>query len=69
MTTTIGIGVIGFGWMGQAHCRAYRDIPVYFPESGIQPRLVAVADNVPDAGRPRDATTSGSRRARSTGAS
>ena len=43
----IGIGVIGFGWMGQAHSRAYRDIPVYYPESGIRPRLVAVADNVP----------------------
>jgi predicted dehydrogenase len=45
--TEIGIGVIGFGWMGQAHSRAYRDIPVYYPESGIRPRLVAVADNVP----------------------
>ena len=45
--TEIGIGVIGFGWMGQAHSRAYRDIPVYFPDSGIKPRLVAVADNVP----------------------
>jgi len=44
--TEIGIGVIGFGWMGQAHTRAYRDIPVYFPDSGIRPRLVAVADNV-----------------------
>jgi predicted dehydrogenase len=45
--TTIGIGVVGFGWMGQAHTRAYRDIPVYFADSGIRPRLVAVADNVP----------------------
>jgi len=45
--TTIGIGVVGFGWMGQAHTRAYRDIPVYFAESGIRPKLVAVADNVP----------------------
>ena len=45
--TDIGIGVVGFGWMGQAHSRAYRDIPVYYPESGIRPRLVAVADNVP----------------------
>jgi predicted dehydrogenase len=45
--TTIGIGVVGFGWMGQAHTRAYRDIPVYFAESGIRPRLAAVADNVP----------------------
>ena len=47
MTTSIGIAVIGFGWMGQAHARAYRDIPVYFPERGIVPKLVAVADNVP----------------------
>jgi len=46
--TTIGIGVVGFGWMGQAHTRAYRDIPVYFPETGIRPRLAAVADSVPD---------------------
>jgi predicted dehydrogenase len=45
--TTIGIGVVGFGWMGQAHTRAYRDIPVYFAGSGIRPRLAAVADNVP----------------------
>ena len=45
--TEIGIGVVGFGWMGQAHSRAYRDIPVYFPDSGIRPRLVAIADNVP----------------------
>lgn len=45
--TTIGIGVVGFGWMGQAHSRAYRDIPVYFADSGIRPRLAAVADNVP----------------------
>jgi len=45
--TDIGVGVVGFGWMGQAHSRAYRDIPVYFPDSGIRPRLVAVADSVP----------------------
>jgi predicted dehydrogenase len=34
--------------MGQAHSRAYRNIPVYFPERGIEPKLVAVADNVPE---------------------
>jgi predicted dehydrogenase len=45
--TDIGVGVIGFGWMGQAHSRAYRDIPVYFPDSGIRPRLVSVADALP----------------------
>ena len=46
--TKIGIGVVGFGWMGQAHSRAFRDLPVYFPESGIEPQLVAVAESVPD---------------------
>ncbi len=44
----IGIGLIGFGWMGQAHSRSYRNIPVYFPEAGIVPELVAVADTVPE---------------------
>src|SRR3990172_5783642 len=47
MTTELRIGLIGFGWMGQAHSRSYRNIPVYFPEAGIRPRLVAVADTVP----------------------
>ena len=42
-----GIGLIGFGWMGQSHSRAYRNIEVYFPESDIQTRLVAMADPVP----------------------
>lgn len=40
----LGIGLIGFGWMGQAHSRSYRNIPVYFPEENFRPRLVAVAD-------------------------
>lgn len=44
---TIGIGVVGFGWMGQAHSRSYATIPAYFPETGIVPRLVAVADSDP----------------------
>ncbi len=47
MTRTIGIGLVGFGWMGQAHSRSYRNIPAYFPERGIRPKLVAVADTVP----------------------
>ena len=48
MTKTIGIGVIGFGWMGQAHSRSYRRIPMHFPEAEIMPRLIIVADNVPE---------------------
>ena len=55
--------------MGQAHSRAYRDIPVYFPESGIRPRLVVGRRQRPGAGRARDAELRVRRPARSTGAS
>ncbi len=48
MSKSINIGLIGFGWMGQAHSRSYRSIPTYFPDSGINPRLIAVADTVPE---------------------
>ena len=41
-----GIGVIGMGWMGQVHSRAYSLVPQRFPESGLRPRLVICADNV-----------------------
>jgi predicted dehydrogenase len=44
---TIGIGLIGFGWMGQAHSRSYLRIPTLFPERTYDPRLVICADNVP----------------------
>src|SRR5438034_10606207 len=46
MTQTIGIGVIGMGWMGEVHSRSYRAIPDRFHESGIFPRLVVCADPV-----------------------
>ena len=48
MTQTIGIGVVGFGWMGLAHSRSYRRIPMHFPEADLMPHLVIVADNVPE---------------------
>jgi predicted dehydrogenase len=46
MTRTIGIGVIGMGWMGMTHSQSYRQIPVYFQDSDLQPRLVICADEV-----------------------
>ena len=46
MTRTIGIGVIGMGWMGEVHSRSYRAIPDRFHDSGIQPRLIVCADPV-----------------------
>lgn len=46
MTQTLGIGVIGMGWMGQAHSRAYRNIGDRFQDSGIRPQLIICADEV-----------------------
>ncbi len=43
----IRIGVVGFGWMGQAHSRSYRAIPTYFQDEPIKPVLAAVADTDP----------------------
>jgi len=46
MGKTIGVGVIGMGWMGLVHSRSYRLIPDRYAESGIQPRLIVCADDV-----------------------
>lgn len=46
MTRTIGIGIIGMGWMGEAHSRSYRALPDRFHEGGIIPRLLVCADAV-----------------------
>ncbi len=52
--TDIGIAVIGFGWMGQAHSRSYARIPTLFPLGDdpsrnrlANPRLVVCCDPVP----------------------
>ena len=42
----IGIGVVGFGWMGQAHSRSYRRIPMLFPDRAGEPDLVVCSDTV-----------------------
>lgn len=52
----LGIGVIGFGWMGQAHSRGCRRAPSYFPGRGYEPDLVMAADTVEE--RRRDAVES-----------
>lgn len=45
---SIGIAVIGFGWMGQAHSRSYARIPSLFPDRLADPELVICCDNLPD---------------------
>ena len=44
MRRTIGIGVIGMGWMGDAHSRSYRLVGDRFRDRGVDARLVACAD-------------------------
>ena len=45
----IGVAVVGFGWMGQVHARAWARLAHHFPEAPLRPRFVAVADT--DAAR------------------
>ncbi|HEX7299881.1 MAG TPA: Gfo/Idh/MocA family oxidoreductase [Solirubrobacteraceae bacterium] len=52
----IGIGVIGFGWLGQAHSRSMLRIPTLFGERGFDPELVVCSDTVPE--RVEDAVAS-----------
>ncbi len=46
----VGVSVIGFGWMGQAHSRSFLRIPTLFPDRPAEPELVICADNVPARG-------------------
>ena len=43
---TIGVGIIGMGWMGMTHARAYRQITDRFHDNPLQPKLVICADDV-----------------------
>jgi predicted dehydrogenase len=44
----LGVGIVGWGWMGQVHARAYARLRQHYPEAPLRPTLVAVADNAPD---------------------
>ena len=46
MTKEIGVGVIGMGWMGLVHSRAYKSLADRFHESSIRAHLVICADEV-----------------------
>ncbi len=46
MRRQLGIAVVGFGWMGQAHSRSVMRIPSLFPERGYAPKLVVCAESV-----------------------
>ena len=42
----IGIAVIGFGWMGQAHARSYARLPLIFDGLGYRAELTVCADTL-----------------------
>jgi predicted dehydrogenase len=44
VTASIGVGVVGFGWMGQVHTRAYERLRSHYPDEPLRPELVAVAE-------------------------
>lgn len=51
----VGVGLISVGWMGQLHTRAYRNVPIVYPDLGLNPQLVVAADTAPQrAGYARD---------------
>ncbi len=51
MARTIGVGVIGMGWMGTVHSRCYRAVGDRFYDQGIQAHLIACADESAERAR------------------
>jgi predicted dehydrogenase len=47
----LGVGVVGFGWMGQVHARAYQRLAHHYADLATRPRMVAVADPADDGRR------------------
>ncbi|WP_373995730.1 Gfo/Idh/MocA family protein [Streptomyces sp. NP160] len=43
----LGVAVVGFGWMGRVHAQSYARVTHHFPDLGVRPELVVVADEVP----------------------
>ncbi|WP_392544616.1 Gfo/Idh/MocA family protein [Oryzobacter telluris] len=46
---TLTVGVIGAGWMGHVHARAYGRLTQHWPDLPLRPRVAAVADSSPAA--------------------
>lgn len=44
--SNLGVGIIGFGWMGRVHAQAYARLRHHYPSSAA-PELMAIADEVP----------------------
>jgi predicted dehydrogenase len=42
---TLKVGIIGAGWMGHVHARAYQRLGQHWPDLAVRPELVAVAES------------------------
>jgi predicted dehydrogenase len=51
MTQTIGVGVVGMGWMGTVHSRAYLQAADRFHDGGFRAKLIICADDVEERAR------------------
>ena len=64
MKKSVGVAVLGLGWMGQAHSRSMLRIPSLFPDRNVTPRLVVCADTEESGARVRLRTSGSSVRLR-----
>ena len=44
MAEPLGVAVIGFGWMGEVHSRAYARLRHHYPDAPLMPQLAIVSD-------------------------
>ena len=42
MAKTIGVGLVGYKFMGRAHSNAYRQVAAFFPDVALRPEMTAV---------------------------
>ncbi|MFF4359234.1 Gfo/Idh/MocA family protein [Streptomyces sp. NPDC001604] len=47
MVDSLGVAVVGFGWMGRVHTQAYARVLHHYPRLGLRPQLITVAEEVP----------------------
>lgn len=47
----LGLAIVGFGWMGQAHARSCMRLPTLFDDRAYEPRLVVCSDTVAERRR------------------
>lgn len=45
---TLGVGIIGFGFMGRVHAQNYRSMPIFYDPVPVRTKLVGIADAEPE---------------------